>query len=187
MNLLAPFTFERQMFHGLQDAQNLFPWVGEGGFNPPSPLARLPLCCSFSMGQPALHLQQQRERGPGKQVLHLQGAGLREKPCTPLLSDPRGGKDKLSGSLWFPSCKARLLPVLSETTNQGTGSKQHHASQVGISGSQSEAGEQVCLDFEGGIEKQVTQEVQGCHTSFSVGCWRSGSPGCCFRTVLGCR
>lgn len=51
MNLLAPFAFERQMFHGLWDAQNPFPWVGEGGFNPPSPLAHLPLCCSFSMGQ----------------------------------------------------------------------------------------------------------------------------------------
>lgn len=50
---------------------------------------------------------------------------------------------------------------------------------------QSEAGEQVCLGFEGGIEKQVTQEVQGCHTSVSAGCWRSGSPGCCFGSALG--
>lgn len=49
-------------------------------------------------------------------------------------------------------------------------------------------GKQDCLDFEGGIEKQLFQEVWGCHNCLSIdlrGSWGPGSPGCCLKSDLG--
>lgn len=99
-------------------------------------------------------------------VLSLQSAGLKDNnlfltPC-PLTHVVEGRDalwDQLSCLLRSTPCNAFPLPVLSEAVSFEAARKQHDVPEVGTGEHRKEKGEQDYLNFEGGIEKQLKQEV----------------------------